>query len=256
MVAIAENAIASKRDYDDIMTELDSLTSKLNKTRKALLATQDKLNASEGKSQQLEMHVSELVAARHSETKELRSLRESNAYLKTEEATLRESLDLTKNVFTRTQLKAKEQEETITLLTEERDLLLEENNRLRNMEKKKTTHKNASVLATSLEAARGECSEFRRAQMKSEQTIRKLKNELREMRDLYETEDGSVSKYTVADRKNLLDRLELRVLSLFDRSDRDDEESYFEGSDIATRVMLDEEVANARNFSRNFCAGY
>jgi hypothetical protein len=253
MVATAQTAIASKRDYDDLMTEIESVSRKLANARKALWATQDKLKSSELKNEQLELHMSELVTVHEDESKELKELRESNAYLKQEEAKLRESLDLMKKVFTNSHFKSREEQESIAILTEERNSLLEENARLREMHDRNEAPQNVSVLATSLESARAELSEFRRAQMKSERTIRKLRAELRELREVVDSD--SISDETFLDRGDKLDRLERRVKTLVQR-ERDDEVSSDNDSDMDTKVLFAEEMAKMNNFSRNFCTGY
>jgi DNA repair exonuclease SbcCD ATPase subunit len=272
MFTTAEPAIDSKSEIDELMSEIASMTSQLAEARKELDIVQEKLQASEAQNQQLEMHMSDLVSTREEESKELKELRESNTYLKQEDAKLRASMDLMKAVFAQMHLKSKEGQKGISLITEERNLLLEENARLRSMQDQSHTQKNASVLATSLEAARAEVSEFRRAQMKSEKIVRQLKTELRELRSVSRSDPPCES--TSANRKNLLGHLERRMNNPFKRehdqrepdntrelsnkreADDDDEEYSTDDSDDDTMALFNEEVANVRNFTRNFCAGY
>ena len=79
----------------------------------------------------MELHIQELVATHEKDKEEMKKLQIENSTHIEEEAKVRESLDLMKKVFTRTQLRSKEDQETIMLLQEERDLLLEENKQLR-----------------------------------------------------------------------------------------------------------------------------
>jgi chromosome segregation ATPase len=113
--------------YQDLLGEVENVTEQLTKTREQLWKTQDELRESEDKSQQLEMHISELVSTHEKDAERIQNLMMENSTHIEEEAKVRESLDLMKKVFTRSQLKSKEDQETIMLLQEERDLLLEEN---------------------------------------------------------------------------------------------------------------------------------
>jgi hypothetical protein len=92
-----------------------------------LWKTQDELRESEDKTQQLEMHIAELVLMHKKDAEQIQNLMQENSLHIKEEAKVRESLDLMKKVFTRSQFKSKEDQETTMLLQEERDLLLEEN---------------------------------------------------------------------------------------------------------------------------------
>lgn len=231
------------------MQEIESLTSKLAKTRNELWSAQDKLKVSEQTNDELQARIKELETARHDESEEAKVLRENNAQLLQSEAELREAMTLMKTVFTRTNIKSKEEQETIVLLTEERNLLLEENARLRSMPSGTSAQKHASVLATSLEATRAEVSEFRLAQLKSEQTIRKLRNELIELRESHHL--APTSKYTAADRKEILDKLERRVISLVD-----EEEAPKDSATDESKNKSINEVVDARNFARNFCVDF
>ena len=268
----AEPAIDPQIEIDELRSEIANITSQLDAARMELERAQEKLHASEEQNQQLQMHMSDLVSAREEESKELKELRESNMYLKQEDTKLRASMDLMKGVFTRTHQKSKEGLKSISVITEERNLLLEENARLRSMQDQSSTQKNASVLATSLEAARAEVSEFRRAQIKSEKIVRQLKTELRELRSVSRS-DPPCGK-TPANRKSLLGHLERRMNNEFkwehDKREPDntrelsnkeevddvDEEYSTDESDDDTMALFNEEVANVRNFTRNFCAGY
>jgi len=259
-------------EIDELRSEIANITSQLDEARMEVGLAQEKLQASEAENQQLKMHMSDLVSTREEEGKELKELRESNSYLKQEDTKLRASMDLMKAVFTRTHQKSKEGQKSISVITEERNLLLEENARLRSMQDQSNTQKNASVLATSLEAARAEVSEFRRAQMKSEKIVRQLKTELRELRTVSRSDPPCEN--TSSNRKTLLGHLERRMNNQYKWEDDErepdntrelhnkkevddvDEEYSTDESDDDTMALFNEEIANVRNFTRNFCAGH
>jgi len=202
-------------------------------------------------------------------------LRERNVVLKEQETKLLEMISVMKKVFSKAHHKSKEERETASAMSEERDVLLEENARLRSMQGRSDVRKNAGVLATSLEAARAQVSEFRRAQMKSEKTIQKLKAEVRELRQAApELQHVPVSfndrenklavlgrkaaKRLVVTNKKVPDTRDLEVESgpKDTESSGSERDSYStDDSDIDTKVLIYEEVANVRNFTRNFCSG-
>jgi hypothetical protein len=138
VASLCPSRSATKFREDEFMKEIETNTEQLTKTRNTLWESQDMLRVSEKKAQQLEMHVAELVAARNQDAVTVKQTREQNARCLEEEAKMKESLDLMKKVFTRNQLKSKEDQETISLLQEERDLLLQENEKLRSITMKQS----------------------------------------------------------------------------------------------------------------------
>ena len=235
----------TKMEYDDFLSEIESVTGQLTKTRTALWSTQDRLGHSEEKIQQLEMHIDELVASREEDAKEIKGLQEENTRCLEEEMKIRDSLELMKKVFTRTQLKSKEEHETITLLQEERDLLLEENQKLRSSYKLGTAQtndadKNASVLATALEQTRSELAEYKRKHNSAENTIRMLKKKLLDDTNMNAKEtDRKLQK-----QRKVIDRLENQIMELVDDDDtRGDYDVYDDyETDIISRAFFDEDL--------------
>lgn len=123
--------VVTPKMYQDLFDELESVSDQLSKTREQYWKTQDELKESHDKIGSMELHIQELVATHENDKEEMKKLQIENSTHVEEEAKVRESLDLMKKVFTRTQLRSKEDQETIMLLQEERDLLLEENKQLR-----------------------------------------------------------------------------------------------------------------------------
>ncbi len=274
----------TKMEYDDFMAEINSITEHLTKTRTTLWETQDSLRASEQKVQQLEMHIDELVAAREKDFQQIKGLQKENTQCLEEEMKIRESMDLMKKVFTRTQLKSKEDQKTIGLLQEERDLLLQENKKLRTekvdqdnelallqeekgllfeenklksekleeieLEKSKMTdaQKSASVLATALEQTRAELIEFKKKQACSDETIQELQKKILEQQTFLRVDEKS-RKQNTNDReiKNEVQRTERR----------NDSEDEFDESEIVFRAYLDEDLDDglARNLAKNLDCG-
>lgn len=72
----------------------------------------------------LENHIIELLEHREKDGQTISMLKENNTSLVEEESKVRESLELMRKVFTRAQLNAKEDQERIAILKEERDDLL------------------------------------------------------------------------------------------------------------------------------------
>ena len=281
---------------EELMAEIESITEQLTKTRNTLWETQDNLRTTEQKAQQLEMHVAELVAERKNDARQVKQLQEDNARYLEDESKIRESLELMKKVFIRGQLKAKEDQENIALLQEERDLLLLENETLRkNAEKmmakeqksnkmarrhemenlamdrdasdmaettgkskgvtkdvspkrEKTenkpdstsdSRKNERLLSDALERTRFELKEYKKKHLHADHKIRRLKNELLEVRE-------SNHHY---DEPGLLDRLGLNIFHLI----RGNEDRDSADNDIVNRAFFDEDLEESltRSFIQN-----
>lgn len=253
-VASSVCAATTKHDqlHEQLLAEIEGITEQLTKTRGTLWEAQDKLRISEKKSQQLEMHIAELVAARKDDAKKVKQIQEDNTRCLEEEAKIRESLELMKKVFTRNQLKNKEDLETLALVKEERDLLLEENERLRSNAAKnakdenkesKDSQKNERVLSDALERTRKELHEYKKKQQRAESKIRKLKNKVLEERE------NSRSNY----EPGLIDRLERNVMHYVrGTEDRDEQDT-----NIIARAFLDEDLEDglARELIPNLNCG-
>jgi chromosome segregation ATPase len=256
---------ATTIQHNELMEEIETITKQLTKTRNTLWEAQDRLRTSEHKAQQLEMHVTELLAARNQDAVKVKQIQEDNTRCLEEEAKIRESLELMKKVFTRNQLKSKEDQETIALMQEERDLLLEENQKLHSITSKQQNSKNDSagsepqkterflsdasqknerLLSDALEKARKELRDYKKKEVHADNKIRRLKNKLLEARD-------SKLQY---DDPGLIDRLERNVMNYVQGTEGRDEED----SNIVARAFLDEDLNESltRNFMKNLnCAG-
>jgi chromosome segregation ATPase len=170
--------------YETVLEELDTVTVQLKKTRESLWETQDTVKDAEDKAKSLELHIEELVQAHGEQDGEIKKLRAENSTHIEEEAKVRESLELMKKVFTRNQLKAREDQETMMLLQEERDLLLEENKHLR------------IAPAASKQYERGAIQRIKRESLEKERhltsILHKIKAELNHTRSKYKVSDESV----------------------------------------------------------------
>jgi len=112
-----------KRQYQDLLEEVEIINNEVTVVRKQLWEAQDQLKEKEEKIRTLENHVNELLECRERDEENVKMLKEANTTLVEEEAKLREAMDMMKQVLTRSELKAKEDQETISRLEEERSLL-------------------------------------------------------------------------------------------------------------------------------------
>lgn len=248
------NKTLTTMEYDDFMAEIEGVTEQLTQTRTSLWETQDRLRASEVKVQQLEMHVEELVAVHDQDVQRIKALQQENSQCLEEEVKIRESLDLMKKVFTRLQLKSREEQETIALLQEERTLLLAENKKLRSaksdVQNENEVQKGTNDLATALDRTQSELAEYRRKNSSLEGMVQQLKKKLLEQK-AYLDPNEKVRK----SKSNAIDRaLAEHVQPIEGRNDSFDD---FDESDIVLRAFLDEDLDDgfARNFIQNLDCG-
>lgn len=115
---------AMERRYRDLLAEVDLINTEVTNVRKQLWEAQDTLKEKDNKIRKLEEHIKELLEQREKDEASIKELKVANADLVEEETKVREALDLMKKVLTRSELRAKEDEETIAILKEERDSLL------------------------------------------------------------------------------------------------------------------------------------
>lgn len=238
-----------------LMEELDNVTEQLTNTRKSLWSTQDKLKEAQETVRKQEMHISELVAAHDYDTMQLKRLQEANTKSLEEEMKIRESFELMKKVFARSQLKSKEDQETIALLSEESDLLREENDQLRlvsnNKEKEKAqlNHKlkesndRTKQLTGILERMKAELSEYKVKYARAEEAIKTLNQKLVESREKGK-EEAERKFYR---QRRVIDSLERQVLEL-----RVNDKPIHE-DDLLKRAILDEDLDDglARHFMQS-----
>lgn len=233
----------TQMEYDDFISEIESVTGNLTKTRNTLWATQDKLRLAEEKIEKLELHITELIEGRQQDVKALKGLQEESSRSLEEEMKVRESLELMKKVFTRAQLKSKEEQETLFLLQEERDLLLQENQKLRDSlpeMRSQDPKKKASVLASSLEQTRMELAEYKRKYMSAESTIRTLKQQIMMGVSGLSPSDA---EYKLQKQRKAIDRLENKIMELVDDEGRGDWDIYDDSdTDVVGRAFFDEDL--------------
>eukprot|EP00934_Nitzschia_sp_Nitz4_P007071 Nitzschia sp. Nitz4//scaffold15_size197535//63319//64161//NITZ4_001571-RA/size197535-processed-gene-0.12-mRNA-1//1//CDS//3329537694//7061//frame0 len=251
-----------------LMDELKTVTEQLTQTRQSLWSTQDQLRDALDKCQRQELHIEELVSAQDTRQQDLQkqeetitSLKQENSQSLEEQVKLRDSLNLMKKVFTRNQLKSKEEHETIALLAEESDLLRAD------LLKEKQFHADTRAKLQEAEKLRSksdsQVQELRemveklykdRAQFK-ERFAQEKKNSQRLQSQLHNRANSS-SVLTTTDAKRsqqrrVMDSLERQVLEL-----RDDE---VEGPAVVHRAFLDEDLEDGitRQFMDTFdCTSY
>ena len=215
--------------YQTVMEELDTVTAQLKKTRETLWQTQDEVKDGEAKVKGLENHIEELVKTFEERDNEIKKLRAENSTHVEEEAKVRESLELMKKVFTRNQLKAREDQETLMLLQEERDLLLEENKHLRNSKefnKNSKNEKDALIqrikresvekerhLSSILNKVRAELESTKDKYAITQDTVRKLE------RKLASTSDHDDTKHVLEEQRQKINLLEYEIQQLHDQDD-------------------------------------
>lgn len=247
--------ILTKIEYDDFMAEIEGVTELLTKTRTSLWETQDRLRASEEKVQQLEMHIEELVAAHDQDVQRIKALQQENSQCLEEEVKIRESLDLMKKVFTRLQLKSKEEQETISLLQEERVLLLAENKKLRSAKsdgQNENDVQNGTIdLASALEQTQAELAEYKTRNSSMEGIIQQLKKKLLEQKAYLDPHEKARTLNAIPPNQSEL------VPSIQSIEGRNDSYDDFDESDIVLRAFLDEDLDDgfARNIMQNLDCG-
>jgi DNA repair exonuclease SbcCD ATPase subunit len=109
--------------YDEVLDEVDTVTEKLNEVRAELWETQDELKEAKVDKQQLQAY--ENFSAKDKETMKMLELKLNESQKR--ERDTRDALDLMKRVFTRTQLKAKDDQAVIQKIKETNRWLAEEN---------------------------------------------------------------------------------------------------------------------------------
>jgi hypothetical protein len=100
--------------YEEVLSEVDTVTDKLNKVQTDLWETQDELK--EAKVYKLRVKAHERLSTKNKETIKTLELNYGNSL--TKERTTQDALDLMKKVFTRTQLKARDDQTALQKLKE------------------------------------------------------------------------------------------------------------------------------------------
>jgi len=122
-VKIGERCKMLQEREQELLKEVKKLNEEVTRARKELWKSQDQVGESDDKIRELTNHVSELLQQRVEDDHTIQHLKQENMKLVEGEMKVRESLDLMKTVFTRAQLKTREDQETISDLRSERDML-------------------------------------------------------------------------------------------------------------------------------------
>lgn len=115
--------IVMPQQHKALLEEVELINSEVTAVRKQLWETQDILKEKDDKITKLETQIKELLDVHQKEGEIVKELKEANTSLVEEEAKIREQLDLLKKVLTRSELKAKQYEETIADLKEKQNSL-------------------------------------------------------------------------------------------------------------------------------------
>jgi chromosome segregation ATPase len=106
----------TSRQHSALLEEVELINSEVTAVRKQLWETQDILKEKNMMIGKLNCQVEELLKLREKDKETVKELKEANTNLVEEEAKVREQLDLMKKVLTRSELKVKDYEETISIL--------------------------------------------------------------------------------------------------------------------------------------------
>lgn len=261
---VLQSQLTQKREQE-LLEEVQLLNDDVTRARKELWTTQDQVAASNERVRELTNHVNELLQQRVEDDRTIQHLKEENMKLVEGELKVRESLDLMKTVFTRAQLKARDDQETITTLRKERDTLQSQLRKLMR-ETGKSAHEFSSPLhATSYY----EVDRLASARTSKEERLKKLLTHTdKELNDLkgrhaaaIETiqalrqrvegmQDPVEASRELDKQRRMIDRLEQQIadMELQNLKIGDDEEYDIRDDDAAVMKNRYEDVVN-----RAFC---
>lgn len=117
----AQAGPVTKEMYQAVLGELDTAATLLAKLRKELWKTQDEKKKAKTLLAETEEKNKSMEKKIHEDEETMKSLEEETGRLTEVEGKLREDFELMKKVFARNELKAKEYDETLALLRNERD---------------------------------------------------------------------------------------------------------------------------------------
>lgn len=117
----AQAGPVTKEMYQAVLGELDTAATLLAKIRKELWKTQDEKKKAKTLLAETEEKNKSMEKKIHEDEETMKSLEEETGRLTEVEGKLREDFELMKKVFARNELKAKEYDETLALLRNERD---------------------------------------------------------------------------------------------------------------------------------------
>ncbi len=225
--------------------EVTSLRGKLYETQDIVMERDDKIRT-------LENHINELLEQRDADDKTIRMLKENNTSLVEEESRVRESLDLMKKVFTRAQMKAKADQETIALLREERDSVQRSMADLEGRATKSTFDKaavqrikqaadeNEKHLRTLLQQSEKEAVGWKKKHAIAERTVKNLRDQLGAMKN------PDKASRQLKKQRELIDQLEQQINDLeMDELEREIElrdDELLSSNDIVHRGCFDEDL--------------
>lgn len=222
--------------HGDLVQELANVREHLATTREALWGCQDKLGKSEKTMREMQNHISDLVETRDNDHKLIESLKTENARALEEEAKVRESLELMKKVFTRSQIRAKADQESLKTLREERDKLKTENAKLLEenilslndkftlTQANKKATENEKNLNMMLQKTRSDLAGYQKNKSHADGAIKQLTSRLVQKNGQQKNQQKMISK------------LEKKVRALFVAEERE------ESSNFVNRALFDEDL--------------
>ncbi|KAL3913207.1 MAG: hypothetical protein SGARI_000769 [Bacillariaceae sp.] len=241
---VTETAI--ERQYRGLLTEVDLINTEVTSVRKQLWEAQDTIKEKDEKIRKLEEHIDELLEQRQKDEASIKELKVANADLVEEETKVRESLDLMKKVLTRSELRAKEDEETIAILREERDSLLQvagvskqSNVNLTAIERiKEASEEREERYKELLNEAEAEIDEYKDRHTKAAKLINHLRSQLAAV------ENPTTAVAQLEKQQKMIDALEEQIIEMEieemeKEENRGDKPIY--DHDVVHRSILDED---------------
>jgi chromosome segregation ATPase len=241
------NSTPVKKQYKDLLDEVETINKEVTTVRKQLWEAQDQIKEKEEKIVSLKNHIDELVGLRMKDEEMIKMLKEANTSLVEEEAKVRESMDLMKRVLTRSELKAKEDQETIVFLKEEL---------------KNSGNPNSSTINTSAMKRLEKASEAKErnlkndlAQAEKQVEIWKYKHELanrmvNNLRAQMAVLDDPIGAGKLLEKqRQMIDVLEHQIMELeLEEMEREEEDrdDLLQRHDIVSRACFDEDLDHSR----------
>ena len=241
---------AMERQYRGLLAEVDLINTECTNVRKQLWEAQDSVKEKDEKIRKLREHVEELLEQREKDEATIKELKTANADLVEEETKVRESLDLMKKVLTRSELRAKEDEETIAILKEERDSLLQvagvskkSNSNLSAIERiKEASEEREERYKELLNEAEVEIDEYKDRHAKAA----KLINHLRSQVAAAEDPSGAVAQ--LERQKKMIDALEEQIIEMeIEEMEKEEErrDAPLYDHSVVHRSVLDEDFGES-----------
>jgi uncharacterized coiled-coil DUF342 family protein len=257
-----------RKKEQELLREVKILNQEVTRARQALWEAQDKIDESKGKINEMKHHVDDLLQQRVDDDRTIHMLKEENMKLVEGELKIRESLDLMKTVFTRAQIKTKEDQETIARLRQERDAMRKEVKKLLE-QPEKSNNKSFSLLREFSDsgnmmnvttAASGKEKTLKKLLLQTERdydalkkhhvqankTIKRLRQQMDAMNDPAE------ASRQLDKQSRIIDKLEQQIIDMqledADREDRelrDDDAKFGLTDNVVNRAFLDEDLEDS-----------